>query len=187
MNFSLRYLCSLTYLSLCITCPIDQNIITRLLDNIQHIEKLTLTGDFSYINLDKLVNLKMLTLNGNINESSFNVEIFKNLCNQIRKLRVILKDIDENTLFKLFDGHNFSNLRSLVIMHCNIQLLKKEYIPNRFPMLRHLFIHYCNIEAIENDAFSNLTRLNCLDLSNNSLRFIKKRMFSKLKNLKILK
>jgi hypothetical protein len=164
-------------LSLYITCPIDPNIITRLLDKIQHIEKLTLTGDFSYINLEKLVNLKMLTLNGSVNESSFNVELFKNLCNQITKLSVVLKDIDENTLFKLFDGHNFSNLRSLVIMHCNIQLLKKQYIPNRFPMLRHLFIHNCNIEAIENDAFSNLTKLNCLDLSNNSLTFIKENVF----------
>ena len=185
MNFSIRYLSSLTLLSLYITCPIDENIITRLFDRLQHIEKLSLTGNFSYINLDKLVNLKMLSLNGNVNED-FNVELFKNLCNQIRKLRIVLKDIDENTLFKLFDGHHFSNLRSLAIMYCNLQLLKKEYIPNRFPMLKHLFIHNCNLEAIENDAFSNLTRLNCLDLSNNSLTFIEKRTFSKLKNLKTL-
>ena len=161
----------MTYFGLFFPNTIDENITTKLCDQLRNIEQLSLSGDLSYFNLDDFVNLKSLVLKGVINDD-FNFQLFKNLCNQLEQLS-ILSYIDSEVLFKLFDGHNFSNLRSLVIMHCNIQLLKKEYIPNRFPMLRHLFIHYCNIEAIENDAFSNLTRLNCLDLSNNSLRFIK--------------
>lgn len=71
-------------------------------------------------------------------------------------------------------------------MDVNIEVLKKEVL-NRFPpALRKLFIINCKIEQIEQDAFSKLTRLDCLDLSQNRIKFIEKGTFSNLKNLQTL-
>jgi hypothetical protein len=187
MSFSIRNLISLKYLSLSINCTIDENILTQLLDQVQHIEQLFLNSinyKFSHFSLDRLVNLKKLSLLGGINES-FNFEFFKNLCNQLEEIYITIPNIDDKTFVKLFDGHNFSNLQSFVITKYNIKTLKKEFI-NRFPMLRKLFILDCNIEEIEHDAFSNSKQLYCLDLSHNRLKFIQKDTFSDLKNLKIL-
>lgn len=96
-----------------------------------------------------------------------------------------INNIDEKTLVKLLDGHNFSNLQKLSFINCNLNILKKEFI-NRFPMLRQLFIIGCNLEVIEHDAFSNLKQLNCLDLSQNRLKFFEKDLFNKTRRLLIV-
>ena len=171
-------------MSLEISCTIDQNIITKILDDVRHIEELFLRGDFSYFDLDSLFNLKTLSLSGTIKDS-FNIELFKNLCNQIEILNLSLSKIDLKTFYKLFDCHNFLNLDSLALISCNIKKLEKEFI-NQFPMLRKLFLIDCNLEVIEQDIFSNLKQLKCLDLSHNRLKFIEKDTFSNLKNLQIL-
>ena len=106
-------------MSLVTSCTIDQNILTQLLDQVQHIQQLFLRGNFSYFNLDNLANLKVLVLEGTINES-FNMELFKNLCNQIVVLRISLTNIDYKTLFKLFDGHTFSYLQAFTIIKYNL-------------------------------------------------------------------
>ena len=163
---------------------IDQSIITKILDQVQHIEKLYLSGNFSYFNLDSLVNLNMLTLVGTI-DNSFNIDIFKNICNELLVLKVSLINIEEKTFFKLFDGHHFPNLLVLRIKGCNFKRLKKEFI-NRFPIIKQLFINDCNLESIQHNAFSNSNQLYCLDFTQNRLKFIEKKTFSKLKNLEIL-
>ena len=64
LDFSINNLCSLTYLALSVGYTIDQEIITKLLDQVQHIEKLHLHGSISHLNLDNLVNLKALSVQG---------------------------------------------------------------------------------------------------------------------------
>ena len=127
----------------------------------------------------------MLSLVGGIDDQeTFNYDLFKNLCIQLEDMQISILKVD---LKKLLDGrHNFSNLQNLVIMDVNIEVLKNEFL-NRFPpTLRKLFIINCNIEQIEPDAFSKLTKLDCLDLSRNRLKFIEKDTFSNLKNLQTL-
>ena len=184
IDFSIRNLNSLIMLSLLVGCTIDQNMLTKLLDQVQHIQQLFLVGNFSYFNLDNLVNLKVLSLCGPINES-FNIGLLKNFCNQMVVLKIILENIDEKTFYKLFDGLTFPNLKRIAIEDCNLKVLKKEFI-NRFPIVRKLFILNCNLEAIEQDAFSNLKKLYCLDLSSNHIKFIEKDTFLNLTNLEIL-
>ena len=156
----------------------------KLLDKVRHIEQLYLRGEFSYFNLDNLVNLKVLSLYGSINES-FNFDLFKNLCNRLEDLNIILNNFDEKIFSKLFDGNKFSKLKSFSIRNYNMKRLKKEFI-NRFPNIYQLFISDCNLEEIEADAFSNFRHLCCLDLSQNQLKFIEKDTFSNLKNLQKL-
>ena len=171
-------------MSLLISCTIDQNIIKQLLDQVQHIQYLFLRGTFANFNLDSFANLKLLSLDGTINEE-FNLELFKNLCNQILYLKIKLTNIDDKTFLKLFNSYSFSNLLSFVIIGCNLKRLKKKYI-SRFPILTNLFIIDCNLEVIEHKAFSNLKSLRFLDLSENRIKFIEKNTFSNLKNLEII-
>ena len=184
IHFSIRNLSSLLILSLMISCTIDENILSKLLENVQYIEQLFLTGNYSYFKLDSLYNLKLLSLAGTITES-FNFELFKNLCNQLVVFKADLTNIEEKKLYKLFDGHTFPNLEKIAIRKCNLKRLKKEFL-DRFPILRKLFIIKCNLKVIERKAFSNLSRLYCLDLSENMLQGIKKDTFSYLKNLEVL-
>lgn len=186
VNFSIKNLESLKCLRL-YTFKIDQDILTRLLDQLQHIQELVLDGNLSYINLDNLVNLKCLTLCGTLNESCFNFELFKNLSNQLERLTIVLTNIDEKTLSKLFDIHYFSNLNYFAIYKFNLKRLEKQFL-NRFlfPMLRELSIGFCDLEEIEIDAFSNMQQLVCLNLSMNRIRFIEKNTFANLKKLETL-
>ena len=184
INFSITNLNSLRSLSLRINSSIDHNILTQLFNQVHYISQLFIVGDFSFITLDSLVNLKLLAIDGNIKDN-FNFDLLKNLCDQLKILKIGFVKTDDKTFFKLFDGLNFPNLKSFTLRYCNLKRLKKEFI-NRFPKLSQLFVKSCNLEEIEHDAFSNLKKLNCLDLSDNILRFIKKETFSKLKNLQIL-
>lgn len=180
VHFSIRKLPSLEFLGLTMSCSIDENIISQLLDQVPHIQELRLFGNFSHFNLDHLVNLKQLLLLGTINEN-FDYDLLKNLCNQLEILKIVLTNSDVNKL----SGHHFPNLQNFCISNCNVKILKKEFF-DRFPMLQNLFINDCNLEEIENDAFSNLKQLLFLDLSKNRLKFIEKNTFSNLKNLQIL-
>lgn len=84
-----------------------------------------LEGNFSYLNLnlDNFVNLKTLSLYGNIN-GNFNIELFKNLCNQLENLEI--EKFDEETFLTLFDGHHFLNLKYLNLIGCCIKKVKKK-------------------------------------------------------------
>lgn len=132
--------------------------------------------------MDYLFNLKLLSLRGIITQD-FNYELFKNICYKLEEVNITLINVDEK---KLFDGYNFPNVKTFAIRRSNIKRLNKESIINRFLFLRQLFILECNLEEIEPDAFSNLKQLECLDLSQNRLKFIEKETFLSLKNLKIL-
>lgn len=120
-------------------------------------EKLILFGRLSYFNLDHFYNLNLLFLIGTLNES-FNIDLFKNLCNQIRFINIELPETEEKTFFKLFNGHNFQELIKFSIIKCNIKQLKKENF-NQFPNLNFLYIIGCNLEVIEHDVFSNVKHL----------------------------
>ena len=52
-------------------------------------------------------------------------------------------------------------------------------------MLRKLSMVDCNLEEIEPGAFSNMTQISCLNLSQNRLKFIEKNTFSNLNKLQI--
>ena len=95
----------------------------KLLIPFQSIENLDLQWDFSYLDLDNLVNLKQLKLAGTINDN-FNFEIFKNLCNQLEELFISFTNIDDHNFFKIFDGLHFTNLHNLIISECYIQRVK---------------------------------------------------------------
>lgn len=181
-DFSINNLYSLINLEFYTIYTIDQEVITKLLYQVQHIEELHLNGKFSYLNLNNLINLKMLSLEGVLN-TDFNFELFKNLSNQLEKIRIyFLSNIDDKTLFELFDGHIFPNLKDFSIRKCNMKKLQKEFF-SHFPILKQLFIMDCNIKMIEQDSFTNLKHLNYLILKDNPLEFIEKNTFSNLKNL----
>ena len=185
MYFSIKKLSSLNELSLWASCTIDENILARIFEHLQHIRSLLLRGNFSYFNLDSFVNLRYLSLVGTVINESFNVKLFKNLCQQLISLRIELTNIEDKKFFKLFDVHHFPILAGFSIKKCNIKRFRKEFII-KFPFLIMLFIIDCNLEVIERDVFSILKYLHCLDLSENRLKFIKKGTFSNLKNLKTL-
>lgn len=183
-SFSITNLNSLTTIELCDrTNIINQNVIENF-ERLPNLKSLTLEGNLSYFNLDKLVNLEYLSLSGNI-MNKFNFEIFKNLCNQLTGLTIGFINIDEQTLFEMFDGHHFSNLRGLIFIRCYIKRVHKNFI-DRFPMIKNLSIVGSELEVIEPDAFSNAKQLDYLNLSGNMISSIPKNAFSNLKNLETL-
>ena len=120
-----------------------------------------------------------------LNES-FNIDLLKNLCNHLTILNIELtEELEEETLYKLFDGLNFPYLYSFSIMNCNLKRLNKEFF-NRFPTLKLLHLIDCNLEVIEQDLFSHLKCLRHLFLCKNRLKSIEKNSFSNLENLEIL-
>ena len=163
---------------------INEDIVTRVFNQVPNIQELYLNGKLSYFNLDNFANLRELSLSGTINEenSSFNFELFKNLCNQLETIKILL---DEKTIVKLFDGYKFPYLVDFSIECSDIKRLNKELFC-RFPSLRRLKISLCRIEVIEHDSFSNMQQLFSLDLSRNQIESIEENAFSMLKNLKTL-
>ena len=186
IDFSIKNLPSLTEMCLSIfDTTIDEKIVTRLLDQAPHIKELFLSSSLSYFNLDNFVNLRKLLLNGLLDEN-FNLELFKNLCNRLENIEIIVTNIDEKAAFKLFDGYNFPYLVDLTINYISdMKRLTKRFM-NGFSTLRKLAISGGKIEVIEHDAFSNMQQLTSLVLSYNRIRFIYKNTFSNLKNLETL-
>lgn len=151
----------------------------------QNIEELSLCGNFSYLNLDNLVNLKKLYIQGTINKN-FNFKLFKNLCKQLEDLSFCFKNVGKIVdAYKLFDGHHFSNLLRLRIMGFNKRKVTKKFL-KKFPMLRELTMQECNIEKFEDYALSSLKYLICLDLANNLLEKLDIPLFWGLPNLEYL-
>ena len=101
IDLSINNLPSLRKLFLSLSGTINENILTRLLDQIPHIKELYLDGKLSYFNLDNFVNLRVLSLGGIINEN-FNFELFKNLCFQLECIIITFVNNDEKTFSKLF-------------------------------------------------------------------------------------
>ena len=180
-DFSIKNLNSLKAIHLSVIYTIDQDVLTRLLDQVQNIESLHLDGRFGYFCLDSLTNLKSLSLEGAIN-SDFNLELFKSLSYQLENIMFNIINTDHRIFPKLFYGHNFPYLEDFSISKCNIKVFKKELI-NYFPMLRRLCIKECKVEMIEADSFSNLKQLESFALIGNPIKFIEKDTFSNLKYL----
>lgn len=186
INISLRNLNSVTYFDLFIPGTIDENITTKLFDQLPNIEDLSLCGKLSYFKLDSLVNIKKLTLEGTLNDN-FNFELFENLRIQLQDLCFCVNKNDDEIFFKLFDGYHFPNIVKLrfLKMGCNMRRVNKKFL-NKFPMLRELIIEGCKLEKIEDDTFSNLKHLARLDLSDNLLETLPVAIFSQLVNLEDL-
>ena len=180
--FSIKNLPSLSYLFFSGT--IDENIVTKLLDQFPHIQELFLHDNLCYFNLDNFVNLRRLSLFGTLDEK-FNFELFKNLSNQLEGIKIGFVNFDEKTFVKLFDGYNFPYLVDLIVMFLDTKRLKKQLLKG-FPTLRQLKMTDCKIEVIENDSFLNLQQLFILNLSKNQIHSIENNALSKLKNLQKL-
>ena len=178
--FSIKNLSSLKYFELIIP-RIDENNTSRIFDQLQNIEELKLSGNLHNFNLDSFVNLRCLSLCGYIKDG-FNFELIKNLPNQLDTLVVLIPKIDYEAILKILNGHNFSNLQSLALAHCNIKKIEKKFI-EQFPSLKKLRLNNCNVETIEDNAFSHLKYLILLDLSENLLKSLYNRQFSGLVNL----
>ena len=184
VDLSIKNIPLLRKLSFSFGGTINDDIITNILDQVPHIQQLCLNGDLSYFNLDNFVNLRQLSLTGQINEK-FNFELFKNLCNQLENIKISFYYNKEKNFFKLFDGYNFPYLEDLTIKFLDMERLTKEFI-NRLPMNKQLNINDCEIEVIEHDSFSNMQQLTSLNLSRNRIKFIEKYAFSNLNNLQTL-
>ena len=180
--FSIRNLSSLKIFHL-LTTRIDENKTPRIFDQLQNIEELELNANLYYFNLDSFVNLRSLSIGGIINDG-FNFENIKNISSQLDEFNrsILIEQIDYETVLKILNGSNFSNLQSLIIYDCNIRRIEKKFM-EQFPNLKKLRMINCNIETIEDDAFSHLKDLNLLDLSENLLKFLYNRQFSGLVNL----
>ena len=163
---------------------INENNTALIFDQLQQIEELNLDGNFYYFKLDNFVNLRNLSLCGTLFDD-FNFELFKNLSNQLDELSMFIPNIDYQIITKLLNGHNFSNLISLMIDRCNIKRIEKKFI-DQFSSLQILHMTKCNIETIEDNAFSNLKGLISLNLSDNLLTKLYKRDFSQLVDLKLI-
>ena len=161
---------------------IDEKNTTHIFEQIQNIEKLYLVGELYYFNVDNLVNLKRFHIRGNICDG-FNFELFKNLSNQLELLFIAFHNSDCDTILKLINGCNFLNLQFLHIADTNIRRIEKKLV-EKFPSLQHFRMINCDLEIIEDDAFSSSENLILLDLRENLLKNLYKRLFSKLVNLK---
>ena len=159
-------------------CEIDK---IKLLDQSKSLELLYLTGNFSYFSLDSLLNLKELVILGTINKY-FNLDIFKNICNRLQRLTVSFNNIDDETFYKLFDGHHFSNLSELRFIQCDMGTISHSFI-DRFPMLRELYIEQCDLVTIEHDCFKSLKNLNKIDIRQNLIKSIGNNAFANNINL----
>ena len=174
VNISIRESKFQKYFELFIPNTIDENITTKLFNQLPKIQELTLSGKLSYFSLHNLVDLKMLRLDGTLNEN-FNFELITNyLSNRLMALYLCI-DNEDDIFHKLLDGHHFSNLQVLRLS-CNMRRVNKKFL-SQFPMLVELRMEACNLEMIEDDAFSNSKNLVCLHLSYNYLETLEKPVF----------
>lgn len=181
-NFKARNLKSLKKLHLFIEQPINKSISMRVFQHLSSIEELNIKGVFSDLNLDSLVNLKSLKINGSI-DKDFNNDLFKNICENLQELSISLNGLNEEKFIKLFFGLHFPNLHTLKIGCNQMTKIEKKFFDG-FSMLQNLSIYY--IKEIDFDAFSNLTQLVDLVFYNNNLESLDQRTFSKLLNLENL-
>ena len=177
---------SLRNLTLLLKSKIDNTSLANLFEICSNIEQLYLGGQFSFMNLDSLFNLKKLTLYGKLLDD-FDYDLFKSICNQLEYLSMELFNMNDKSIPKLLDGHHFSNLSKLSIFSSKITRLEKKHF-DRFPTLNSLNISSNRkLKTIDKDAFSNLKSLKKLSLNfNNQLFELDPELFFGLSNLEIL-
>ena len=185
-RFSARNLPALKHLTL-ESKKLNKSLSTQIFVHLSNIKKLEIKGIFSDINIDDLVNLEKLSISGSI-DKNFNFDLLKNVCNHLKELTIINSHFDQETISKLFYCVNFPNLFKLIMKRVSLKLEKKLF--ESFPNLKSLSIidnpMYFNTLQIDNDAFSDLTNLVCLDLRKNYFDTINQEYFSGLINLEIL-
>ena len=146
---------SLRKLNLCLKCEINNDLLIKLFEICPNIKELSLTGQFSNVNLDSFINLKKLELSGDLLDH-FNFDLFANICNQLEELNIRFKNMDNESVSKFLYGFHFPNLVSLVISSSQITILEKKLF-NGFPMLRSLRLcENIQLKTIDKDAFSNM-------------------------------
>ena len=99
-RFSARNLKSLKNLYLGFKGLMDECLSTKIFENLPNISYLRIKGCFSNLNLDSLINLENLLLEGSINQD-FNYGLLKNLSNHLHKLDFYMK-LDDEQIRKLF-------------------------------------------------------------------------------------
>ena len=90
-RFSISNLYTLKCFYLKVSGTINEEILSIFLNELPNIELLCLLGNFSYFNLDNLINLQCLAFNATINED-FNFELFNNLSRQLQELSFSFKN-----------------------------------------------------------------------------------------------
>ena len=160
-------------------------MIIKLLEICPNIEKVNLSNTFSNINLNCFVNLKNLSLYGNLMDD-FNFDLFKNICNQLEDLSIELFNMNDEIISKLLYGHNFPNLSKLNISCSKITRLEKRLFDG-FPILQSFKLSdNRELKTIDKDTFSNLKNLTHLDFFHSNLSEFDPELFSCLKNLEKL-
>lgn len=169
--------------------PINSDIQIRLLDRLPTVKKQTLTGRLSNFNLDNLVCLQDLSLDGLL-ENDFNYDLFRNLSNQLTNLSISLTNACNIRMSKLFIDYHFPNLTKLRIMNTKVTRLENSLF-RRFQALEELIL--CNnkdLVIIDNDSFSNLKKLTrfswICEFSPRIIQFVKSH-FVELTKLEYLK
>lgn len=164
---------------------INNGFLTSLFEIFPNIEELHLHGQFSSINFDSFVNLKKISLYGNLLDD-FNFDVFDNICNRLKEINVKLENMNDESFTRLFYGRNFPNLLQLNIVSSKITRLEKELFDG-FPNLKALKASKNKeLKTIAKDAFSNSTNLRYLYLVNNQLTVLHPELFSCLTNFKHL-
>ena len=188
-GLSIRNLSSLRHLELSFfnRFQIDSTIQSKVFNDLPNIEYLSLHADLlSNFNLDSLVSLKSLTLEGNL-DKDFNFDLLKNLCHKLKKLTIKIYNLDNKSLDKLFCGHHFSILDVFTIRLPNDMTKLEKKLFNGFPMLQSLILNDSkHLREIDQDAFSNLGQFASFDLSNSNIESLGNHYFSSLIYLKYL-
>lgn len=166
---------------------IDESITEQFFDQLQNIERISICGKLSYFNLDNFQHLKAIYLEGTIDEN-FNFRLFRFLSQRLENLSFSFENIDEGTLFELFnDDYDFPKLKVLVFFQIDCMENLNTNFFRRFPNLLELTIRgCCKLKIIQDYTFSDLVHLVHLDLGENSLETLNKRSFFNLKNIEKL-
>lgn len=179
----MRNLLSLSRLVLLSKKPTN-SLPMKMFGSLSSIRELEIRGNFSDINLNELINLESFTISGFITDN-FNFDLFEVISSRLRELSVNLRNIDAESVSRLFDV-NFTNLVKLDVKLSNMKKLEKKMFVG-FEKLQSLSItKNKSILQIDYDSFSNLNSLTHLDLSMNCIETINKRQFSGLRNLQRL-
>lgn len=182
-EISLKYLYALKQVDLYLHSNV--NIQTNLFEHLPNIQTFFYCNHFMRIEFKKLPK-KHINVNNICFIKDLNFDYFINhFSNQIEKLRIMY--LNSENLTKLLSEYHYPNLLQLEIRNCDITRIEKKLFDGSQPMIQRLNIRYnSNLEIIEHDAFSNMKRLVTLDLSNNRIESLDRRIFSALNNLQVL-
>ena len=171
---------SLRKLDLKVLRDLNNSFFTKLFEICPNIEELSLHGRYLNINIEGFVNLKKLTLVGNLMDN-FNFK--KSMCKQLEELDIFFYNMNDESISKLLCSLCFPNLSKLRIDSSKITRLEKKLFEG-FPMLKSLYVlHNSELKTIDKEAFSNFKNLTELVLISNELSEFDPELFSCLKNL----